>query len=310
MHRECLIASWFSSFFLRPDCYLSYILLTSSSHAGYDYCADNAAWAYKSLDISNAKRVFLLGPSHTMHLSGCALTSHAKYATPFGDLIVDKATVDELQATGKFDTMPLDIDETEHSMEMHCPYIYTMISQNFKSPADYPTLIPIMIGNTAAGTEADYGKLLSQYLADPTSVFVVSSDFCHWGSRFGYTFYMPNNPSAETVRRGGGTMLHRKDPVPRDPPIHESIEKLDRMSIESIEAGTHKSFLQNMRKTENTVCGRHPIGVVLAAIDYLREAGKVPADRGYFKFTQYSRSSDPVDASDSSVSYASAYAVI
>lgn len=245
-----------------------------------------------------------------MHLTGCALTSHAKYATPFGDLIVDKATVNELQATGKFGTMPLDVDENEHSMEMHCPYIYTMISQHFKSPADHPTLIPIMVGNTAAETESDYGKLLSSYLADPTSVFVVSSDFCHWGSRFQYTFYMPNKPTADVVRRGGGISLHRRDPVPNDPPIHESIEKLDHMSMSSIEAGTHKSFLENMRKTENTVCGRHPIGVVLAAIDHLREAGKVPADRGYFKFTQYSRSSDPVDVMDSSVSYASAYAVI
>ncbi|CAG8951028.1 hypothetical protein HYFRA_00006425 [Hymenoscyphus fraxineus] len=275
-------------------------------HAGYDYCADNAAWAYKSLDLSNAKRIFLLGPSHTMHLSGCALTSHSKYATPFGDLIVDKATVDELQATGKFGTMPLDVDENEHSMEMHCPYIYTMISQHFKSPADHPTLIPVMVGNTRAETEVEFGKLFSSYLADPTSVFVVSSDFCHWGSRFQYTYYIPNGSTTE----GGGISLRRRDPVPTDPPIHESIERLDRMSMKSIEAGTHKSFLKNMRETENTVCGRHPIGVVLAAIDQLREAGKVPADRGYFKFTQYSRSSDPVDASDSSVSYASAYAII
>ncbi|KAG9228184.1 MEMO1 family [Amylocarpus encephaloides] len=274
-------------------------------HAGYDYCADNAAWAYKSLDLSNATRVFLLGPSHTMYLSGCAITGNAKYATPFGDLIVDKATVAELQATGKFDTIPHDVDEDEHSLEMHCPYIYTMLSKHFKTPEEHPTLVPVMVGNTSPSTETEYGNIFAPYLADPTSVFVVSSDFCHWGSRFQYTYYLPNSPSSRE-----GRSLRRRDATPTDPPIHESIEKLDRMSMDAIEAGKHGGFLDNLQQTNNTVCGRHPIGVVMAAIDGLRDAGRVPSDRGYFKFTQYSRSSDPVDASDSSVSYASAYATI
>jgi len=37
--------------------------------------------------------------------------------------------------------------------------------------------------------EAEYGALLAPYLADPANCFVISSDFCHWGSRFSYTFY-------------------------------------------------------------------------------------------------------------------------
>ncbi|KXX74573.1 Protein MEMO1 [Madurella mycetomatis] len=61
-------------------------------HAGYSYSGPCAAWAYKALDLSAAKRVFVLGPSHTYYLRGCALTTFDKYATPFGDLIVDKAT--------------------------------------------------------------------------------------------------------------------------------------------------------------------------------------------------------------------------
>jgi AmmeMemoRadiSam system protein B len=287
-------------------------LLTGSSHAGYDYCADNAAFAYKSLDLSHAKRVFLLGPSHTMYLSGCAITRHAKYATPLGDLVVDQATVDELKATGQFDTIPREVDEAEHSLEMHCPYLYTMFSHHFSTLEEHPRLVPVMVGNTAPAAEKEYGKLFSSYLADPTSVFVVSSDFCHWGGRFRYTYYMPNHPTPEVVRQGGGHHLQRtrNAAAPTDPPIHESIEKLDRMSMDAIEAGTHDSFLGNLSKTDNTVCGRHPIGVVLAAIDVLREAGTLPPDHGYFKFTRYSRSSDPVDVSDSSVSYASAYAII
>ncbi len=37
--------------------------------------------------------------------------------------------------------------------------------------------------------EAKYGAILGPYLDDPSNCFVVSSDFCHWGSRFSYTFY-------------------------------------------------------------------------------------------------------------------------
>lgn len=38
-------------------------------------------------------------------------------------------------------------------------------------------------------SEAHYGRLLAPYLEDPAHVFIVSSDFCHWGTRFNYVFY-------------------------------------------------------------------------------------------------------------------------
>jgi AmmeMemoRadiSam system protein B len=287
-------------------------MITLYSHAGYDYCADNAAYAYKCLDLANAKRIFLLGPSHTMYLSGCAVTSHATYATPLGDLAIDQGTIDELKVTGKFESIPHDVDDAEHSLEMHCPYIYTMCARFFSKAEDYPTLVPVMVGNTAPAVEKAYGILFSSYLADPTSIFVVSSDFCHWGGRFRYTYYIPNRPAPGVFKQGGGYQLQKSGhaPAPTDPPIHESIDKLDQMSMDAIEAGTHERFLDNMSTTENTVCGRHPIGIVLAAIDTLRESGKIASDHGRFKFIHYSRSSDPLDISDSSVSYASAYATV
>lgn len=38
-------------------------------------------------------------------------------------------------------------------------------------------------------SEAAYGALLAPYLDDPSNLFVISSDFCHWGMRFNYTHY-------------------------------------------------------------------------------------------------------------------------
>lgn len=282
-------------------------MLRSRRHAGYSYSGPAAAWAYKSLDLSQAKRVFLLGPSHALYLPGCALSKHAKYATPLGDLIIDQATVKDLKDTGKFDTMSSDTDETEHSMEMHLPYIYKMILQTFESAAEYPLLIPILVGNTNALTEKSYGEILAPYLADPTSVFVISSDFCHWGLRFQYTYYLPASPSP----KASGYSLKRRDKNPTSPLIHESIGRLDKLAMDAIETGKHEEFLENLEDTGNTVCGRHPIGVVMAAIEVIEREGKVSGDeKGKFKFVRYERSSEVEDITDSSVSYASAYAIL
>ena len=38
-------------------------------------------------------------------------------------------------------------------------------------------------------SEARYGRLLARYLDDPGNLFVISSDFCHWGMRFAYQFH-------------------------------------------------------------------------------------------------------------------------
>lgn len=207
--------------------------------------------------------------------------------------------------------MSKDADENEHSMEMHLPYIYKMLSQTFKSEAEFPKLVPILVGNTNPEKEVEYGRILAPYLQDPTTVFVISSDFCHWGSRFDYTYYLPASPSSSAVNSGGGYSLKRRDKKPTSPAIHESIARLDKLSMDAVETGKHEEFLKNLRDTGNTVCGRHPIGVVMAAIEEIEKSDESPATgKGRFKFVRYERSSEVEDITESSVSYASAYAVL
>jgi AmmeMemoRadiSam system protein B len=82
------------------------------------------------------------------------------------------------------------------------------------------------------------------------------------------------------------------------------------MAMKSIESGSHDNFTAVLKDTGNTVCGRHPIGVLMAAIEVLSTEGKVDEGKGKFKFVRYERSSDCISVDDSSVSYASAFAVI
>jgi len=284
-------------------------------HAGYSYSGPCAAWAYKALDLSAAKRIFVLGPSHTYYLRGCALTTYNKYETPFGDLLVDKATTNELKQTGHFSSMPPQRDVDEHSLEMHLPYLWKRLEQTFGDDTTrYPPIVPILVGDGSVEQEKAFGELLAPYLKDPQNAFIVSSDFCHWGSRFSYRPKYSNGAVRNMDSRGSGGDLgvdveRLENEGGAQPPIHEVIRVLDEMAMDAVKTGDHSVFYKTVQDTENTVCGRHPIGVVVAGLEILASEG-LESGKGKFKFVQYQRSDLVKRMSDSSVSYASAYAVV
>lgn len=156
-----------------------------------------------------------------------------------------------------------------------------------------------MIGSTSASTERTFGRHLAPYLADASNLFVISSDFCHWGSRFRYTYYQPPAGSAKNLRSSSE--------VQKDYPIHESIKAVDFESMDAVESRQHSVFVEQLERTGNTVCGRHPIGVFMAAVEAAEGLGE---GAGRFKFVRYERSSEVVSVRDSSVSYCSAFAVL
>ena len=88
----------------------------------------------------------------------------------------------ELSETGKFDIMDLSMDEEEHSIEMQLPYIASVM----ESKRESYTIVPILVGAIKPHQEQEYGKIFGPYLANPENLFVISSDFCHWG---GYCIY-------------------------------------------------------------------------------------------------------------------------
>ncbi|KAI7820982.1 hypothetical protein BC939DRAFT_399064 [Gamsiella multidivaricata] len=247
-------------------------------HAGYSYSGPAAGYAYKCIQPEFFKRVFILGPSHHVYLSGCAISKCPKYSTPLGDLIIDHEVVNKaLEKTGQFGYMSQETDEDEHSIEMHLPYVYKV----FEHHMDKVQIVPILVGALTETTERQYGKLLAPYLDDPQNLFIVSSDFCHWGQRFDYTYYVDNKGV-----------------------VSDSIRTLDREGMDKIEQQNHANFCKYLKKTRNTICGRHPIGVLMAAL----EADATNNGNKYrTRFVHYAQSSGARNASDSSVSYASAF---
>ena len=43
------------------------------------------------------------------------------------------------------------------------------------------TVVPVLVGSLNRDRELMYGDLFAKYLNDPSNLFVISSDFCHWG---------------------------------------------------------------------------------------------------------------------------------
>lgn len=248
-------------------------------HAGYAYSGPTAAYAYAAVNPTNFSRVVILGPSHHVYLKDrCAVSIADVLETPLGSLPVDREVIDGLlelsDRDARFVRMSCDMDEAEHSIEMHLPYIRHVF-------ADVDVkVVPIVVGALSEAKERHFGRIFASWLGDGETFFVISSDFCHWGTRFRYT------------------------PVDADcSSIWKSIENMDREGMALIEAGHHDAFCRYQQRTQNTVCGRHPIGVFMSALAYC----EAHADyRFVTRFVRYKQSSRCVNMSDSSVSYASA----
>ncbi|KAI6213985.1 MEMO1 family protein [Aphelenchoides besseyi] len=244
-----------------------------SPHAGYTYCGETAAYAFKQIVPDKVKRVFVLGPSHVVFLNGCALTTCSKYRTPLGDLTVDVQVNADLVATDAFEPMSVRNEELEHSIEMQMPFIAKIMgNRSF-------TIVPVLVGSLSVQRQQAYGKIFARYVADPQNLFVISSDFCHWGSRFHYTPHSTSSPK----------------------PIHEQIALLDQRAMEAIATLTPPVFNEYLKETQNTICGRNPICVLLQAAEYFRQMNNHKAE---LRFLKYSQSNKCRSVHDSSVSYA------
>ncbi len=86
-----------------------------------------------------------------------------------------------------FQQVEKEYEENEHSLEMHLPYIRKIFQgQDIK-------LVPLMVGHVKESSFQAYGKILSKYFNDPKTLFVISTDFCHWGKRFKFTHREPKD---------------------------------------------------------------------------------------------------------------------
>lgn len=251
-------------------------------HAGLSYSGSTAAWSYRYLQLalekqSTIKRLFILGPSHHYYTKICSLSKFQLYDTPISQLQLDTECIKSLHEDHGhlFEKMTAKVDEEEHSIEMQLPFVAHILTSLKKETT--VKVVPVLVGSLSNSKEQEFGKLFAPFLEDSQNFFIISSDFCHWGKRFGYTYY--NEEAGE---------------------IWESIQALDTLGMQLIEKQDASGFAQYLSEFRNTICGRHPIAVLLNSLNAISTL------KHRVQFVAYAQSSKCKKDADSSVSYAAA----
>ena len=269
-------------------------------HAGFSYSGPTAAWSYKALSYelqrptTPIQTILVLHPSHHVYLDGCAVSGASAIETPLGTLDVDDSLRREILALNdnnpksKFTIMKQEVDEREHSGEMQYPFIQKCLNHrsSLATGSRAIRILPIMCGALSTTLEERYGTILAPIIRRPEVICVISTDFCHWGSRFQYQ-PTPSSSTSSTQQ------------------IFEFIQEMDHEGMEQIQLQEPGAFAKYLKQTKNTICGRHAIGVWLNAI----HCNKAEKDEHLnVSFVRYAQSSSVRSMRDSSVSYASAVA--
>jgi hypothetical protein len=231
-----------------------------SPHAGYGFSGRAAAFGFKLIDPERVERVVLLAASHTFAFRGVSIAKAEAYETPLGIVPMDTAACTHLIRQPLFDAIP-EVHEREHSLEVQLPFLQVCLGESLR-------IVPLVIGQLGSGDHQRIADTLGGILREG-DLLVASSDFTHQGPRFGY--------------------------VPYKTDVQAQIRQLDMGAIEAALEKKSDRFLDYVRETGATICGAHPIAVLLKLLP--------PSAQG--KLLAYYTSADVVGDDRDSVSYAS-----
>jgi len=139
-------------------------------HAGYRYSGGVAARVYARLKpaAGTISRVVLLGPCHRVAVRGLAVPTVDAFASPLGDVPLDKRTIArllEMPQVSAFDATHKD----EHSLEVHLPFLQSVLG-------DFE-LVPLVVGDASI---EDVSEVLDAVWGGPETLIVISSDLSHF----------------------------------------------------------------------------------------------------------------------------------
>ena len=165
-----------------PECPKALIV----PHAGYIYSGPSAARGYALLDpfAASIRRVVLLGPAHHVWFAGLALPDDDAFATPLGEVSIERTVADRLSA------LPGVIHSDaahapEHSLEVQLPFLQRVL--------DEFTLVPLVVGDAGAELVA---SVLEESWGGPETLLLISSDLSHYLS-----YDQARSTDADTIAR-------------------------------------------------------------------------------------------------------------
>jgi len=199
-------------------------------HAGYAYSGATAAAAFKLVQGVAFDRVLLMAPSHRADFTGLSIAAVDAYETPLGKVPLDADIIATLRGSPLVQADPV-AHAQEHAIEIELPFLQRALAPGWR-------LVPILVGRLAGD---DYAKAadLIQPLVDDRTLLVVSSDFTHYGARFGYLPFSP------------------------DEQLQAKLRDLDDGAVERITAHDAQGLLAYRERTGITVCGIRPLALLL-----------------------------------------------
>ncbi len=203
-------------------------------HAGYPYSGQTAAFAYKLLEgKGRPSRVILIGPSHHFALEGiCSVADFSEYETPLGTVPVDAGAREELAKSKPFLALRQP-HQPEHCLEVQLPFLQVLWP-------DPPKIVPILVGQLSdeecRAAAAGIARIL-----DEDALLVVSTDFTHYGQRFGFEPFR-GTPAGE---------------------LRDKIRELDMGAVERILALDAAGFARYLSEHRPTICGRMGVQTML-----------------------------------------------
>lgn len=201
-------------------------------HAGYVYSGQTAGKTFKRADGFKYDRIVVLAPSHYCAFSGIAYSSFDRYEIPFGYLEVDQSVIKKLEACGNNWIGKSNLaHKEEHSLEVQLPFIKILFPET--------KIVPLVCGRIDRAIAAVIAESL-EFLLEPNSLWVVSSDFTHYGEDFGFAPFYGAVP--------------------------EKIKALDMGAIDKILELDTDGFTDYIEKTGATICGSNPIRILLETI--------------------------------------------
>lgn len=233
-------------------------------HAGYIYSGATAGRAYALLTpAANYARAVILSPSHRAVFRGLSLGNYAALTTPLGDVPVDVAACRCLVGAHPLIGTRLGAHTQEHALEVQLPFLQTVL----------PGLpvVPIVCGDLTPEELRGVATVLRTALWDPATLWIVSSDFTHFGEGFDYV------PFAHDVPR--------------------RLAELDRGAIGRITDFDTAGFVEYVDRTGATICGRTPIALLLAVAEPARSGLRA-------QLLHYTTSGELTHDWEQSVSYA------
>lgn len=152
------------------------VVAVIAPHAGHRYSGAVAGYAFAVLRGRAFDLAAVIAPMHHPYREPLLTTSHAAYATPLGNVPVDREAVNDLdealQTSLGFGLTAVPNDP-EHSLEIELPFLQRALSGDFK-------LLPVMVRAQQPAVSQALGKALAGVLRGKNAILVASTDLSHF----------------------------------------------------------------------------------------------------------------------------------